>query len=165
MSLLEDPVKLQGVLREELIAIRDKFGDERKTEIQEIEDELDIEDLIEEETQLISSAIVDAGVYEAILYTTTYLEPSIQEASVVTYQPSADVLNLIHSNPNILNIATDNLSELARTEMQRRLSVYENTVLYGGDSGNIFNITDTPSIEDAGNMQNEYVEEEKVEEP
>ena len=49
-SLLADPEKLRGVLREELIAIRDKFGDERKTEIQEIEDEIDIEDLIEEET-------------------------------------------------------------------------------------------------------------------
>ena len=48
-ELLSDPVKLQGVLREELITIRDKFGDERKTEIQEIEDEIDIEDLIEEE--------------------------------------------------------------------------------------------------------------------
>ena len=49
-ELLEDPQKLKGVLREELIAIRDKFGDERKTEIQDIEDEIDIEDLIEEET-------------------------------------------------------------------------------------------------------------------
>ena len=49
-SLLEDPVKLQGVLRDELIEIRDKFGDKRKTEIQDIEDEIDIEDLIEEET-------------------------------------------------------------------------------------------------------------------
>ena len=48
-ELLSDPAKLQGVLREELIAIRDKFGDDRKTEIQEIEDEIDIEDLIEEE--------------------------------------------------------------------------------------------------------------------
>ncbi len=48
-ELLADPVKLQGVLREELIAIRDKFGDERKTEIQDVEDEIDIEDLIEEE--------------------------------------------------------------------------------------------------------------------
>ena len=48
-ELLADPAKLQGVLREELIEIRDKFGDERKTEIQEIEDEIDIEDLIEEE--------------------------------------------------------------------------------------------------------------------
>ena len=48
-ELLADPVKLQAVLREELIAIRDKFGDERKTEIQDVEDEIDIEDLIEEE--------------------------------------------------------------------------------------------------------------------
>ena len=48
-ELLEDPQKLQAVLREELIVIRDKFGDKRKTEIQEIEDEIDIEDLIEEE--------------------------------------------------------------------------------------------------------------------
>ena len=50
ISLLEDPQKLKAVLREELIAIRDKFGDKRKTEIQDIEDEIDIEDLIEEES-------------------------------------------------------------------------------------------------------------------
>ncbi len=49
-ELLAEPEKLKGVLREELIAIRDKFGDKRKTEIQDIEDEIDIEDLIEEET-------------------------------------------------------------------------------------------------------------------
>ena len=48
-ELLADPVKMQGVLRSELIEIRDKFGDKRKTDIQEIEDEIDIEDLIEEE--------------------------------------------------------------------------------------------------------------------
>ena len=50
LELLADEEKLKGVLREELIAIRDKFGDERKTEIQDVEDEIDIEDLIEEET-------------------------------------------------------------------------------------------------------------------
>ncbi len=49
-ELLSDETKLRGVLREELIAVRDKFGDERKTVIQDIEDEIDIEDLIEEET-------------------------------------------------------------------------------------------------------------------
>ena len=50
MELLADPEKLKGVLREELEVIRDKFGDKRRTEIQEVEDEIDIEDLIEEET-------------------------------------------------------------------------------------------------------------------
>lgn len=49
-SLLADPEKIKGVLKNELIEIRDKFGDERKTEIQDVEDEIDIEDLIEEET-------------------------------------------------------------------------------------------------------------------
>ena len=50
VALLEDPQKLRGVLREELTAIREKFSDKRRTEIQDIEDEIDIEDLIEEET-------------------------------------------------------------------------------------------------------------------
>jgi len=50
MDLLADPEKLKGVLREELTAIRDKFGDSRRTDIQDVEDEIDIEDLIEEET-------------------------------------------------------------------------------------------------------------------
>ena len=49
-DLLANPDKLQAVLRDELIEIRDKFGDDRKTEIQDVEDEIDIEDLIEEET-------------------------------------------------------------------------------------------------------------------
>ena len=48
-ELLADPEKIKGVLKDELIAIRDKFGDERKTEIQDVADEIDIEDLIEEE--------------------------------------------------------------------------------------------------------------------
>ena len=50
LELLADESKLRAVLRDELIEIRDKFGGPRKTEIQEIEDEIDIEDLIEEET-------------------------------------------------------------------------------------------------------------------
>lgn len=49
-SLLADPEKVKGVLKDELTALRDKYGDERKTEIQDVEDEIDIEDLIEEET-------------------------------------------------------------------------------------------------------------------
>ncbi|MBO7669695.1 MAG: DNA topoisomerase 4 subunit A, partial [Oscillospiraceae bacterium] len=48
-ELLADPEKIKGVLKDELTAIRDKFGDERKTEIQDVDNEIDIEDLIEEE--------------------------------------------------------------------------------------------------------------------
>ncbi len=48
-ELLADEEKLKGVLKDELIQIRDKYGDERVTEIQDVADEIDIEDLIEEE--------------------------------------------------------------------------------------------------------------------
>ena len=48
--VLGDPELVKSILKEELTAIRDKYGDERKTEIQDVEDEIDIEDLIEEET-------------------------------------------------------------------------------------------------------------------
>ena len=48
-ELLSDEQMLKGVLKDELIAIRDKYGDDRRTEIQDVEDEIDIEDLIEEE--------------------------------------------------------------------------------------------------------------------
>lgn len=48
-ELLADREKMQGVLKDELIEIRDKYHDARRTEIVEAEDDLDIEDLIEEE--------------------------------------------------------------------------------------------------------------------
>ena len=48
-ELLANEEMLKGVLKDELVAIRDKYGDDRLTEIQDVEDEIDIEDLIVEE--------------------------------------------------------------------------------------------------------------------
>ena len=48
-KLLSDEGMLRGVLKKELVEIRDKYGDERKTEIGFAEDDLDVEDLIAEE--------------------------------------------------------------------------------------------------------------------
>ncbi len=53
-ELLADPEKIKQVLKDELIAIRDKYGDERATEIQDVADEIDIEDLIDEEECVIT---------------------------------------------------------------------------------------------------------------
>ncbi|MBQ7778265.1 MAG: DNA gyrase subunit A [Oscillibacter sp.] len=47
--VLSDEGLVRQILKEELTAIAEKFGDDRKTEIQDVEDEIDIEDLIEEE--------------------------------------------------------------------------------------------------------------------
>ena len=49
LRILSDESLVKSILKEELTVIADKFGDDRKTEIQDVEDELDIEDLIEEE--------------------------------------------------------------------------------------------------------------------
>jgi DNA gyrase subunit A len=48
-ELLADPEKIKGVLKEELLQLRDKYGDKRLTEIQDVADEIDMEDLIEEQ--------------------------------------------------------------------------------------------------------------------
>ena len=49
LRILNEENLVKSILKEELTAIADKYGDDRKTEIQDVEDELDIEDLIEEE--------------------------------------------------------------------------------------------------------------------
>ena len=49
LRVLGDENLVKAILKEELQAISDKYGDDRKTEIQDVEDEIDIEDLIEEE--------------------------------------------------------------------------------------------------------------------
>ncbi len=48
-KVLSDEGLVRQILKEELTAIADKYGDDRITEIQDVEDEIDIEDLIEEE--------------------------------------------------------------------------------------------------------------------
>ena len=53
-SLLADEVLLMGVIKDELIEIRDKFGDERRTKIIRDEGEFDEEDLVEEENVTIT---------------------------------------------------------------------------------------------------------------
>ena len=49
-SLLADEEKMKGVLKDELLEIKEKYGDDRRTAIEQVEDEINIEDLIEEET-------------------------------------------------------------------------------------------------------------------
>ncbi len=53
-SLLEDPVKLRAVIKDELLEIKKKHGDSRRTAVKADEGELDVEDLIAEEDVIIS---------------------------------------------------------------------------------------------------------------
>jgi DNA gyrase subunit A len=53
-SLLEDPVKLRAVIKDELLEIKKKHGDSRRTAVKADEGDLDVEDLIAEEDVIIS---------------------------------------------------------------------------------------------------------------
>ena len=53
-ELLDDPAKLLGVVKEELLEIRKKYADARRTEIRADEGDFDIEDLIQEQDVIIS---------------------------------------------------------------------------------------------------------------
>ena len=70
-----------------------------------------------------SSAIVDAYLYSgAYLYSTKYIESTLQEASIVNYQPSLASQELIQNNPNIVEVAATALSKTLRKELENRLA-------------------------------------------
>lgn len=78
------------------------------------------------EIATISSAIVDAYLHEGSrLYTVKYIEPTIQEKSIVTYMPNQDVIQQMLNDKNLLDIATDNLLQKVRAELDKRLTEYE----------------------------------------
>jgi DNA gyrase subunit A len=49
-DILSSETRVKGIIKNELAEIRDKYGDDRRTTIEEVSDEIDIEDLIEEKT-------------------------------------------------------------------------------------------------------------------
>jgi DNA gyrase subunit A len=54
IEILENPDRLMAVIREELEAVRDQFGDDRRTEIQDRQDELTVEDLISDDDVVVT---------------------------------------------------------------------------------------------------------------
>lgn len=81
--------------------------------------------LDEQETLLISSAIVDAYLIPGTcLYTTKYVESAIQEASVITYTPSKELISLIEKSPNILQQAKLKLSRTVRELLELRTETF-----------------------------------------
>ncbi len=67
-ELLADPAKILAVIREELIDLRERFGDDRRTQIQDISGEITDEDLIPEEDVLVT--ITNRGYIKRLLHET-----------------------------------------------------------------------------------------------
>ncbi|MGN0243131.1 MAG: SAF domain-containing protein [Lachnospiraceae bacterium] len=81
--------------------------------------------LSEEEILMLHSAIVDTYLQDGTkLYTAKYLSPSVQEPSLVNYQPNSSVQKLMKEDPNIVSVASAKLSERVRAEMESRLEQY-----------------------------------------
>lgn len=80
--------------------------------------------LNEEEILRMSAAIVDAGLYKgAYLYVTKYIEPNVQEPSIVNYTPGLAILTLLETDPNVLFRATQELSREVRKQLENRLAM------------------------------------------
>ena len=63
LEILGNPDRLMAVIREELVAIGEQYGDDRRTEIQDRRDELTVEDLISDEEVVVT--ISNAGYAKA----------------------------------------------------------------------------------------------------
>jgi len=106
----------------------------------------------EEDINLMDSAVVDAYLYGGTkLYVTKYIEPNMQQASIVNYTPTQDVINLIKVNPNIVEIATNYLSNVVRMELENSLAVFSKK-----------DITQEWSFEEITTQKTEEVNEEKI---
>lgn len=79
----------------------------------------------EEELLLMDSAVVDCALYEGShIYATRYVQPSVQEPSVVNYTPSEATISLIRNNPNIIGICNEYLSEELRRSRESELQLF-----------------------------------------
>ena len=76
-----------------------------------------------EEILRMSAAIVDASLYSGSkLYVTKYIEPNIQDASLITYTPSLSILSLIEKDPNIVDRCSQELNREVRKALENRLA-------------------------------------------
>jgi hypothetical protein len=97
--------------------------------------------LSEEEILRMSAAIVDAGLYTGSgLMVTKYIEPTMQEASIITYTPSLHILSLIEEDPNIIGRCSQELARKVRKALENRLAKsmeLDVTEIYWEDAGSV----------------------------
>ncbi|KAB3525454.1 SAF domain-containing protein [Alkaliphilus serpentinus] len=111
--------------------------------------------LKEEEILKFSSAIVDAYIHHGTkLYTVTYVEPGLQKEAIANYTPNINVLNIIASNPNIVEEAKAELHQQLtrdlRNGLDERLALLKSEDIMMVNSG----------IKDETNRRNDKISED-----
>ncbi len=126
--------------------------------------------LTQDQIMLFNSAIVDANLNGGKIYTTTYVKPEIQKATVPTYQPTDTIIDLMNSDPNILAESKQNLSKAARASMEQRLeqfyqyykNIQEDEEFAEGREFRLDETTEAPGIENPNGADNNgYVPDEE----
>lgn len=113
--LIELPSKLK---KEEFVDVRVKFPTGQdyivlsKKKVKDLANGTVWYEMNEKEILTMSSAIVDAYINDASIYALSYVDPYMQDGAYVTYPANEKVLDLIESDPNII--------EVAKTELERR---------------------------------------------
>lgn len=98
--------------------------------------------LNEDEILRMASATIDAyTVTGTYIYTTRYVEPSLQEESIPNYVVRPEVIDLINSDPNILSIAKETLNLSARIDLEERLRGLSDDALKAVSEGHAINDT------------------------
>lgn len=85
--------------------------------------------LTEEEILTLSSAMVDAYLHKASLYSLSYVEPEFQESAIPTYPANEKVLQLIEVNPNIVQHAEQALAKHLRGSLESALASSQTNVV------------------------------------
>ena len=111
--------------------------------------------LREDEILAMSSAIVEAyGVEGSELYVTKYVDPAMQEASAPTYTPNAAVTTQIQNNPNIVEIAKQELASRYSDAAKNARNNYLQQLINAIDSNQYLNKIQTGVEESIGNSLN-----------
>ena len=96
--------------------------------------------LREDEILAMSSAIVEAyGLKGSELYVTKYVDPAMQEAALPTYTPNAAVTAQIQSNPNIVEIAKEELASRYSEAAKQTRNEYLQQLINSVDSKEYYN--------------------------
>ncbi|WP_226003133.1 SAF domain-containing protein [Paenibacillus sp. BJ-4] len=84
--------------------------------------------LNEQEILSFSSAIVDAYLHKASIYALTYVDPQFQPKAIPTYPPNAQVLALMNSDPNLIQVAEQKLSKQLRVSLESAIDSSNNVI-------------------------------------
>ncbi|MCR8642106.1 SAF domain-containing protein [Paenibacillus sp. N1-5-1-14] len=79
-------------------------------------------DMNEVEILNFSSAIVDAYLQGGKIYALSYVDPYMQEAAITNYPANLKVLELLRTDPNVLERAKDELVKRMRQKLEKDLS-------------------------------------------